>query len=704
MSIVSYQLDKNIGVIRIDNPPVNALSQSVRKGINDAVSAAQSDASEAIIIICEGRTFIAGADIKEFGQPLLVPTLPEVIQTIESSSKPVVAAIHGTALGGGFEISLSCHYRCALTSAKVGLPEVKLGLLPGAGGTQRVPRLAGIEAALDMMTSGNPVSAKQAMSMGLIDRITEDDLFSTALAYARELVASNAEPKRIRDVVIDRSSLPDNFFDDYRAKLARRTRGQIAPQHIISCVEAAVNQPFDEGIAKERALFLECMKSPQSAAMRHMFFAEREATKVKGLSKDAPVRDIKSVGIIGGGTMGGGIAMNFANAGIPVVLLEITPEALQRGLDIVAGNYRRTVAKGKLSENDATQRQTLITGTLDYQDLADVDLVIEAVFENLDLKKEVFGKLDAVCKSGTILASNTSYQDVDAIAASISRPQDVLGLHFFSPANVMKLLEVVRGEKTADDVIATVMSMAKTIQKVPVLSGVCYGFIGNRMLREYWREAQLCLIEGSTPEAIDQVMVDWGMAMGPLSVGDLAGLDIGYKARQALSDEQREPAVTYCVPDALVEMGRLGQKSGAGYYLYDQETRARSTDPLVQTVIEEQAQKHGIVRKPIIDETILNRQLLALINEGFKILEEGIAQRPGDIDVVYVFGYGFPAYRGGPMFYADTMGLKKVYESICEYRELYGEEKWRPAALLEELVRDDKTLGQWAVEQGQKDN
>ncbi len=702
MSIVSYQLDKNIGVIRVDNPPVNALSQAVRKGLNDAVIAAQSDASEAVIIICEGRTFIAGADIKEFGQPPLAPTLPEVIQTIEDSSKPVLAAIHGTALGGGFEIALSCHYRCALASAKVGLPEVKLGLLPGAGGTQRVPRLAGIEAAVDLMTSGAPVSAKKAMSMGLIDCITEDDLFSTAIDYARELVASNAEPKRIRDIVIDPSSVSENFFDDYRAKLARRTRGQIAPQHIVNCVEAAVNLPIDEGIAKERTLFLECMNSPQSAAMRHMFFAEREAIKVKGLSKDTPVRDIKSVGIIGGGTMGGGIAMNFANAGIPVVLLEITPEALQRGIDIVAGNYRRTVAKGKLSETDAAQRQTLITGTLDYEDLADVDLVIEAVFENLDLKKEVFSKLDAVCKSGTILASNTSYQDVDAIAASISRPQDVLGLHFFSPANVMKLLEVVRGDKTADDVIATVMSMAKTIQKVPVLSGVCYGFIGNRMLREYWREAQLCLIEGSTPEAIDQVMVDWGMAMGPLSVGDLAGLDIGYKARQALSEEQREPAVTYCVSDALVEMGRLGQKSGAGYYLYDQETRARSTDPLVQTVIEEQAKKHGIVRKPISDETSLNRQLLALINEGFKILQEGIAQRPGDIDVVYVFGYGFPAYRGGPMFYADTLGLKKVYETICQYRELYGEKNWTPAALLEQLVREDKTLRQWTAEQGLK--
>ena len=397
--------------------------------------------------------------------------------------------------------------------------------------------------------------------------------------------------------------------------------------------------------------------------------------------------------------MGGGIAMNFANVGIPVVLLEINDEALQRGLDIVAANYRRTVAKGKLSETDAAQRQALITGTLDYQDLADVDLVIEAVFENLDLKKEVFAKLDAVCKSGAILASNTSYQDIDAIAASTGRPQDVLGLHFFSPANVMKLLEVVRGEKTADDVLATVMSMAKKIRKVPVLSGVCYGFIGNRMLREYWREAQLCLIEGSTPETIDRIMVNWGMAMGPLSVGDLAGLDIGYKARQALPEDQREPALTYCVPDTLVEMGRLGQKSGAGYYLYDQETRARSSDPLVQTVIEEQALKHGIVRKPLNDETILNRQLLALINEGFKILQEGIAQRPGDIDVVYVFGYGFPAYRGGPMFYADTLGLKKVYEAICEYRELYGEENWTPAALLEQLVRENKSLAEWAAEQ-----
>ena len=698
MSIVSYQLNKNIGVIRIDNPPVNALSQTLRKGINDAVIAAQSDASEALIIICGGRTFIAGADIKEFGQPALTPTLPEVIQTIEGSNKPVLAAIHGTALGGGFEIALSCHYRCALASARVGFPEVKLGLLPGAGGTQRVPRLAGVEAALEMMTSGRPVTAKQAMDMGMIDRITEHDLLSTATDYARELVASNAKPKRIRDIVIEQSSLAENFFTDYRAKLSLRTRGQLAPRHIVSCVEAAVNQPFEEGIAKERDLFMECMDSPQSAAMRHIFFAEREASRIKGLSKDTPTRDLKSVGIIGGGTMGGGIAMNFANAGIPVVLLEITPEALQRGLDIIAGNYRRTVAKGKLSETDATQRQALITGTLLYEDLSEADLVIEAVFENLDLKKEVFGKLDRVCKANAILASNTSYQDINTIASATNRPQNVLGLHFFSPANVMKLLEVVRGEKTADDVLATVMVMAKNINKVPVLSGVCYGFIGNRMLREYWREAQLCLIEGSTPGAIDQVMVDWGMAMGPLSVGDLAGLDIGYKARQALSLEQKDSTVTYCVADTLVEMGRLGQKSGAGYYLYDQETRARSTDPQVQTVIEEQAQKHGIRRQPINDETILNRQLMALINEGFKILQEGIAQRPGDIDVVYVFGYGFPAYRGGPMFYADTLGLKYVYENICQYREVYGEKNWTPAALLEQLVKENKSLAQWAAE------
>lgn len=698
MSVVSYELIENIGVIRLDNPPVNALSQILRAGIQDAIINAQNDGSKALILICEGRTFIAGADIGEFGKPPKAPSLPEVLATIEESDKPVIAAIHGTALGGGFEVALACHYRCALASAKVGLPEVKLGLLPGAGGTQRTPRLAGVEAALELITSGTPIGAEKARQLNLLDRVMADNLLDGALAFARELIQQQAPTRRVRDITIDPVTVPDALFDDYRKKLARRARGQIAPQYIVACIEAAVHQPIEEGLAKERELFIQCMESSQSTALRHLFFTEREAAKVTGLPKDTPIRDIASVAIIGGGTMGGGIAMNFANVGIPVKLVEISDEAVTRGLDIIDKNYANTVKKGKLSEAQKTQCLSLIQGTTDYNELTKVDLVIEAVFENLELKKEIFTKLDNICKPGAILATNTSYQDIDQIAAATQRPQDVIGLHFFSPANVMKLLEVVRGEKTAADVIATAMRLAKTIKKVPVLSGNCYGFIGNRMLRYYGREAQLCLIEGASPEQIDSVMQNWGMAMGPLAVGDLAGLDIGYKARQGLTDEQKGDPKTYCIADALVEMGRLGQKTGAGYYRYDPETRARSNDPEVLKVIEDQARAQGITRREISDEEILNRLTFALINEGARILEEGIAQRPGDIDVVYVFGYGFPAFRGGPMQYADTVGLKKVYDTLCEFRELHGERYWTPAPLLEKLAREDKTFNSWALE------
>jgi 3-hydroxyacyl-CoA dehydrogenase len=700
MSVVSYKLQGNIGVITLNHPPVNALSQPLREGLMNAVEAAQNDASKALVVICAGRTFIAGADISEFGKPPMAPSLPELLNTIEDSNKPIIAAIHGTALGGGFETALVCNYRCALSSAKVGLPEVNLGLLPGAGGTQRTPRLAGVEAALDLMTSGRPIPADKALQMGLIDKLIEGDLLEGAIAFANTLIADNAPLKRVRDITIDKNSITHDFFDKYRTKLSRRARGQLAPQHIVSCVEAALNLPMDDGLKRERELFLECRDSPQSAAMRYKFFAERESVKIKDLSDDTPIREIKSVGIIGGGTMGGGIAMNFVNAGIPVVLLEINDEALQRGREIIAKNYATTVKKGKLSEADAAQRQAMIIPTTHYHGLADVDLVIEAVFENLDIKKEVFTKLDAVCKPGAILATNTSYLDVNTIAATTIRPEDVIGLHFFSPANVMKLLEIVRAEKTSDCVLATSMALAKKIGKVPVLSRVCYGFIGNRMLRQYAREAQLCLIEGSTPEQIDKVMVDWGMAMGPLAVGDLAGIDIGYKARQALSDEEKGDPKTYCIADALAEMGRLGQKTGAGYYRYDPETRARSADPVVLELIEDQAKQQGVTRREISDEEILNRLTFAWINEGFKILEEEIAQRPGDIDVVYLYGYGFPAYRGGPMFYADTLGLKAVYDGICRFRKHHGAKNWTPSSLLEQLVTQGKTLGQWALEQG----
>ncbi len=696
--VVSYQLVENIGVITVNSPPVNALSQAVRQGILDGINAAQADDSEAVVICCVGRTFIAGADITEFGKPPLDPWLPEVLSAIENSGKPVVAAIHGTALGGGFEVSLACHYRCAVASAKVGLPEVKLGLLPGAGGTQRVPRIAGVKAALDMITGGNPIAAGKAKDMGLIDEIVEgDDLPAAAVAYAQELVASGAPLKRIRDISIDKETIEPGFFDNARKQLARRARGQIAQDRIVSCLEAAVNLPMDEGLARERELFKELVTSPESAAMRHIFFAERQAAKIKDLPKDTATRDINSVAIIGGGTMGGGIAMCFANVGIPVILLEVNDEALQRGLGIIRKNYNITVQKGKMTEAKMEERIALIQGSTDYAEIAEVDLVIEAVFENLDLKKEIFAKLDNTCKQGAILATNTSYQDVDAIAAATKRPEDVLGMHFFSPANVMKLLEVVRGEKTADDALATSMAIGKKIGKVCALSRVCYGFIGNRMLGGYGREAQMLLLDGCTPEQVDSALEGFGMAMGPLAMGDLAGLDVGYKARQARTDLPDDPKL-YRMGTLLVEMGRHGQKTGSGFYKYDPETRRRESDPEVEAMIKEEADKLGVERREISNEEILARCFYPLINEGAKILEEGIAQRPSDIDVVYVFGYAFPVAKGGPMFYADQVGLKNVYDKICEFRDRYGEDYWQPAPLLEKLANEGKSFAEWDKE------
>src|SRR5690606_23597040 len=563
--------------------------------------------SEAIVLLCEGRTFIAGADITEFGKPPMAPSLPEVLGAIESSNKLVISAIHGTALGGGFEVSLACHYRCAVPSAKVGLPEVKLGILPGAGGTQRVPRVAGVKAALEMITSGDPISAKKAGEMGLIDEVLgSEDLQKEALAYARELVNSGAKLKRIRDINIDPATIEPGFFDNYRKQVAKRARGQIAQDRIVSCVEAAVGQPIDAGLEVERKMFMELVSSPQSKAMRHAFFAEREAAKIKDLPKDTAVRDIKKVAIIGSGTMGGGIAMCFANVGIPVKLVELSAEALERGLGVIRKNYSITVQKGKLSEADMEKRVGLITGTTSYDDIGDVDLVIEAVFENPDVKKEVFGKLDAVCKPGCILATNTSYQDVNMIAEATKRPQDVVGMHLFSPANVMKLLEVVRGDKTAHDVLATVMQIGKKIGKVCVLSRVCYGFIGNRMLAGYGRQAHMLLLDGATPTQVDSAAEKFGMAMGPLAVGDLAGLDIGYKARQARTDVVHDPK-THCVASALVEMGRMGQKTGAGYYKYDPATRARQADPEVEELIKQKAAELGISRREISEEEIIDR-------------------------------------------------------------------------------------------------
>ena len=696
-SVVSYELIDTIGVITVNNPPVNALSQALRQGLLEVITAAQKDASEALVLMCAGRTFIAGADITEFGKPPVAPFLPDVLAALENSRKLIVAAIHGTALGGGFETALACHYRCAVPSAKVGLPEVKLGLLPGAGGTQRVPRLAGVKAALEIITSGNPLGAAEAADLNLLDEVLPDEnLREGAIAYARDLVDSGALLKRVRDITINPSSLEPGFFDTYRRKLAQRARGQIAPDRIVRAVEAAVTMPMDHGLLRERDLFMELLNSSESRAMRHIFFAEREAAKIKDLPANTPVRDIRRVAIIGGGTMGGGIAMCFANVGVPVTMLEISDEALERGLGIIRRNYAGTVQKGRMSETEMQERLQLISGTTAYADLADVDLVIEAVFENPDIKKEVFRKLDAVCKQGAILASNTSYQNIDDIAAVTGRPQDVLGMHFFSPANVMKLLEVVRGEKTANDVLATAMQVGRKIGKVCALSRVCYGFIGNRMLAGYGRQAHMLLLDGASPEQVDAVAEDFGMAMGPLAMSDLAGLDVGYKARQAreAAGEVIDPA-THCVSSALVELGRLGQKSGAGYYKYDPQTRARQSDPEVDALIHAHAEKLGIVRREIGRDEIVARLFYPLINEGALILEEGIAQRPSDIDVVYVYGYAFPSAKGGPMFYADDVGLKTVYDTILRFGRELGGEYWKPAPLLERLASSGSTFAEW---------
>jgi 3-hydroxyacyl-CoA dehydrogenase len=692
--VVSYEIVDGIGVISVDNPPVNALSQAVRQGLLDAIRVAQDDASQAILIHCAGRTFFAGADITEFGGPPLEPRLPDLLDEIEASAKLVVAALHGTALGGGFETALASHYRIALKSGKVGLPEVKLGLLPGAGGTQRVPRLTSIEASLDLILGGTPVSAKRACELGLLDKVVDDGLYDEALSYSKQLLAEAAPLRRTSE--LDAATADKDLFDGYRSNLAKRARNLTAPLRIVDCVEAATTLPYDEGRQRERELFLECMQDPQSKALQYMFFAEREAGKIVGLPRDTQKRDIQTVGVIGSGTMGGGIAMSFANAGFPVVLIDINDDALKRGLSIVDKNYAGSVKRGKLDEDKAAACRALITGATDYAALANVDLVIEAVFEDPDLKKDIFAQLDSTCKPGAILATNTSYQDVDAIAAATSRPEDVIGMHFFSPAHIMKLLEVVRGQKSSDDALATVMALSKRIRKVAVVSGVCYGFIGNRMLQGYFREAQLCLVEGGLPESVDAAMYDWGMAMGPISVGDLAGLDVGYKARQALPENEKGDPRAYRVPDVLVEMGRLGQKSGAGFYQYDADTRRKASDPAVTEVIEQAARDLGIERRAIEVDEIIDRNIYALVNEGFRILEEGIAQRPSDIDVVYVYGYGFPAWRGGPMHYADSVGLDVVLARINEFRDRFGSDNWTPAPLLEQLVADGMTIAEWA--------
>ncbi len=689
-SVVNYQLQNQLGVITINNPPVNALSHSVRAGLMDALNQASGDDSRAVLLLCKGRTFIAGADITEFGKPPQAPHLPDVIIAIEDFAKPVIAALHGNALGGGLEVALAAHYRCAVATTKLGLPEVKLGLLPGAGGTQRLPRVVGVEAALDMMTGGAPISASKALELGLIDKLLDGELESAAIDYANALIADSAPVRATSSRSASTPASPD-FYDQYRKKIARKSRGQIAPGLIIELAEIATKTTITEGQAAERDRFMQCRNSPQASAMQYVFFAERATSKLPDIPADTPVLPMESVAVIGAGTMGGGIAMCLANAGIPVTLVETKQEFLDRGMGVIESNYATSVKRGRFTQAQADSFLANFSGTTDYADIAEVDVVIEAVFENMDIKKEVFAKLDAVCKPQCVLATNTSYLDVNEIAAATGRPEQVIGAHFFSPANVMKLLEVVRAAKTSPEVVQTFMKLAKKIGKIPVAVGVCNGFVGNRMLKGYGRQAQLCLLEGASPEQVDGAMQEWGMAMGPIAVGDLAGLDIGYRSRRDQGIESRSVKES-TLADTLVEMERLGQKSGSGYYLYDPETRQRQSDPVVQALIEEVAAKWNVSRREFTSKEIVERLVLALVNEGAEILKEGIAARPSDIDIVYLNGYGFPTWRGGPMFYADTLGLSNVVERLRSLQAATGDSCWEPSSLLVELTESGKPL------------
>jgi len=675
-----------VAVLTVDNPPVNALSQHVRKGLHDGIKQATSDgAVQAIVIVCAGRTFIAGADITEFGKPPAEPSLHSVLDLIEGSPKPVVAAIHGTALGGGLEVTLACHYRVGVKAARFGLPEVKLGILPGAGGTQRLPRVVGVEKGLSMMVSGDPIGADEALKAGLIDEIVDGDLTAAGVAFAERALNDRRPLRKIRDLDDKLAAVrgKPEVFANFRKSIARQTRGFRAPENIVRAVEAAVSLPFDQGLKRERELFAELLSSPESKAQRYFFFAEREAAKIPDVPADTPPRDVKKAAVIGAGTMGGGIAMNFANAGIPVTVIEMAQEALDRGLGIVRKNYEATAARGRLTAADVEKRMGLITGAIDFKAAADADMVVEAVFEEMPVKKEVFAKLDAICKADAVLATNTSTLDVDEIASATKRPESVIGTHFFSPANVMRLLENVRGQKSSKTTIATAMTIGRRIGKVPVLVGVCYGFVGNRMLHQRGLQAEKLILEGAAPHQVDRVLTDFGFPMGPFAMSDLAGLDVGWRIRKGRG--AKAP-----VADRICELGRFGQKTGAGYFKYEKGDRTPVPDLEVEKIIVDVATSMGITRRAITDEEILQRLLYPMVNEGAKILDEKIAIRASDIDVIWVYGYGWPVYRGGPMFWADSIGVRALRDRLLEFKQQSGDAFWTPAPLLDRLATEGK--------------
>ncbi|MDO8979582.1 MAG: 3-hydroxyacyl-CoA dehydrogenase NAD-binding domain-containing protein [Afipia sp.] len=690
--VVKVERRDAVAIVTVNSPPVNALSAAVRKGIADGVKSAQADDSvKAIVIACAGRTFIAGADITEFGKPPQSPSLHEVIEVIENSSKPVVAAIHGTALGGGLELALGCHFRVATKDAKLGLPEVKLGLLPGAGGTQRLPRAVGPEMAVTMIVGGNPIGAAEALKNGLIEEIIDGEPAVGGEAFARKALAEKRPLRKLRD---DDSKLAaakadKSIFTNAAAAANKRNRGLEAPLAAAEAVSHSLDQSFDQALKSERELFLKLMNGDQSKAQRYAFFSEREAAKVAGVPDGTKPREVKQVAIIGAGTMGGGIAMSCANAGIPVTLIETGEEQLKRGLGIMQKNYDATAARGGIPADAPAKRMGLIKGVVGLENVKDADLIIEAVFETMAIKKEVFGQLDQHAKPGAVLATNTSYLDINAIAAMTKRPQDVLGMHFFSPANVMKLCEIVRGEKTAPDALMTAVAVAKRIAKVPVVVGVCDGFVGNRMLAARGKQAEKFLFEGALPQQVDAVLTKFGMPMGPFAMGDLAGLDIGWRSRQ-------DRGIKSEIADAICEAGRFGQKTGKGYYKYEAGSRSPLPDPEIEKLIEETTAKLGLKRRAISDDEILERLMYPMINEGARILEEKIAARPSDIDVVWLYGYGWPIYRGGPMFYADSVGLKHIADRLSFYAKQTNDPSLEPTPLLKRLADEGKTFASLA--------
>ena len=679
--VTNLNINDNVAILTLNSPPVNALSANVREGLDKGIKEAIANSNvDAIVLICDGRTFIAGADISEFGKEPKGPSLFEVQEELENSPKPIIAAIHGTALGGGLEVALTCHYRIAVPSAKCGLPEVSLGLLPGAGGTQRLPRLVGVEQALKMVTSGIHLSADKCLKSGLIDKLaTENHLLEDSISFAKEIVSENKPLKKVRDIdeKVTAARGNDQLFNDFRNSISRKTRGFLAPEYNIQCIEAAVNKPFDEGIKVERDLFLKLVTGNQSAAQRYFFFSQRQVAKIPDIPKETEKLPIKDVGIIGAGTMGGGIAMNFANAGIPVTIIEQSQEILDKGIGIIRKNYENTASKGRISIDDVEKRMNLINGDVSINSLAEKDLIIEAVFENMDLKKEIFSKLNNIAKKGAILATNTSGLDINEIASTTDSPENVIGLHFFSPANVMKLLEIVRGEKTSNEVIATSMTMAKSIGKVAALVGVCPGFVGNRILAQRQREANKLILEGALPWDIDDALFEFGFPMGPFAMSDLAGLDIGWNKENSRGETIREK---------LCENDRFGQKSGKGFYIYD-ENRKKSPDPEVEELIISFAQEKQIKRRSISKEEIIERCLYPMINEGFKILEEGMAIRASDIDIIWINGYGWPVYEGGPMFYGNLIGFEKILEWLKKMEEEFGND-FTPSPYLEKVVKE----------------